>query len=95
VCVDNGHYGETGYQKSHTSLGVDLEKIAVGSGIKRTLTIEKESELAAGAKMIREGNSSSFVLLRVKPTEPPTFKRDLDPANTRSRFRGATLRAKG
>src|SRR5262245_11789475 len=20
VCVDNGHYGETGYQKSHTSL---------------------------------------------------------------------------
>ena len=44
VCVDNGHYGETGYQKSHTSLGVDLEKIAAGSGIKRTLTIEQEGE---------------------------------------------------
>src|SRR5437868_10551298 len=28
VCVDNGHYGETGYQKTHTSLGADLEKIA-------------------------------------------------------------------
>ena len=28
VCVDNGHYGETGYQKSHTSLGVDLAAIA-------------------------------------------------------------------
>ena len=27
VCVDNGHYGETGYQNSHTSLGVDLEKM--------------------------------------------------------------------
>ena len=26
VCVDNGHYGETGWQQSHTSLGVDLEK---------------------------------------------------------------------
>jgi thiamine pyrophosphate-dependent acetolactate synthase large subunit-like protein len=95
VCVDNGHYGETGYQKSHTSLGVDLEKIAAGSGMKRTLTIEKEGELAAGAKMIREGNSASFVLLRVKPTEPPKYKRDLDPANTRTRFRGATLRATG
>src|SRR5919205_1301455 len=44
VCVDNGHYGETGYQKSHTSLGVDLEKIAAGSGIKRTLTIEEGRE---------------------------------------------------
>ena len=32
VCVDNGHYGETGYQKSHTSLGVDLERIAAGAG---------------------------------------------------------------
>jgi pyruvate/2-oxoacid:ferredoxin oxidoreductase beta subunit len=31
VCVDNGHYGETGYQKNHTSLGVDLERIAAGS----------------------------------------------------------------
>ena len=39
VCVDNGHYGETGWQKSHTSLGVDLEKIAIGSGIKRTCTV--------------------------------------------------------
>jgi thiamine pyrophosphate-dependent acetolactate synthase large subunit-like protein len=92
VCVDNGHYGETGYQKSHTSLGVDLEKIASGSGMKRTLAIEKESEIAAGARLIREGNGASFVLLRVKPTEPPTYKRDLDPANARTRFRGATLR---
>ena len=93
ICVDNGHYGETGYQKSHTSLGVDLERIAAGSGIKRTLTIETEAEIASGARMIREGNASSFVLLRVKPTEPPSYKRDLDPANTRTRFRGATLHA--
>src|SRR5438034_5967002 len=77
VCVDNGHYGETGYQKSHTSLGVDLEKIAAGSGIKRTLTIETEAEISAGSRLLREGNASSFVLLRVKPTEPPSYKRDL------------------
>jgi thiamine pyrophosphate-dependent acetolactate synthase large subunit-like protein len=93
ICVDNGHYGETGYQKSHTSLGVDLEKIASGSGIKLTRTIEKEADLAAGARLIREGNASSFVLLRVKPTEPPAYKRDLDPATTRNRFRAANARA--
>ena len=89
VCVDNGHYGETGYQKSHTSLGVDLEKIAAGSGIKRTLTIEKDAELADGARLIREGNGTAFVLLRVKPTDPPHYKRDLNPATTRTRFRAA------
>jgi phosphonopyruvate decarboxylase len=89
VCVDNGHYGETGYQKSHTSLGVDLEKIAAGAGIRRTLTIASEAEIAAGARLIREGNATAFVLLRVKPTEPPAYKRDLNPAACRVRFRAA------
>jgi phosphonopyruvate decarboxylase len=91
VCVDNGHYGETGYQKSHTSLGVDLEKIAVGAGIKLTRTVETEADLAAGARMLREGNATSFVLLRVKPTEPPAYKRDLNPASCRVRFRTACV----
>jgi hypothetical protein len=27
------------------------------------------------------------VLVRVKPTEPPSFKRDLDPARCRLRFK--------
>jgi thiamine pyrophosphate-dependent acetolactate synthase large subunit-like protein len=89
VCVDNGHYGETGYQLSHTSLGVDLEKMALGAGIKRTLTVERDSEIAEGARLIREGNATAFVLLRVKPTPPPSFKRDLDPALCRTRFRAA------
>jgi len=61
ICVDNGHYGETGYQKSHTSLGVDLEKIAVGSGIKATRMISAEEELVGGARMLREGNGTAFV----------------------------------
>lgn len=91
VCVDNGYYGETGYQQSHTSLGVDLEKIAAGSGIKRTMTVQLESEIAGGARLIREGNGSSFVLLRVKPTDPPAYKRDFDPSACRVRFRSANL----
>src|SRR5690348_17485491 len=58
VCVDNGHYGETGYQKSHTSLGVDLEKIAQGSGIKMTRTVTRESEIADGQRLLRTGNGT-------------------------------------
>jgi phosphonopyruvate decarboxylase len=87
VVVDNGHYGETGYQKSHTSLGVDLEKIAAGAGILRTMTVDREADLAEGSRLIREGNGTSFVLLRVNEAEPPFFKRDLNPSTCRSRFR--------
>ncbi len=92
LVVDNGHYGETGYQKSHTSLGVDLEKIAAGSGIKRTRTVATEADLADGARLLREGNGTAFVLLKVKPDDPPPFKRNLDPASCRVRFRAASLR---
>jgi thiamine pyrophosphate-dependent acetolactate synthase large subunit-like protein len=91
LCVDNGHYGETGYQRSHTSLGVDLEKMAIGAGIKRTLTIEDEPQIAEGARLLRAGNGTTFVVLRVRPTDPPSFKRSLDPAAARLRFRQALL----
>jgi phosphonopyruvate decarboxylase len=89
LCVDNGHYGETGYQKSHTSLGVDLETVAQGSGIKSTRTVQTEDEIADGARLLRESNGTCFVLLRVKPTDGPRFKRNLHAGECRARFRHA------
>jgi phosphonopyruvate decarboxylase len=91
LCVDNGHYGETGYQKSHTSLGVDLEQMAIGAGIKSTCTVESQDGIAAGARMLRESNGACFVVLRVKPTDPPKFKRNMDIGTSRVRFRQALL----
>jgi phosphonopyruvate decarboxylase len=91
LCVDNGHYGETGYQKSHTSLGVDLETIAQGSGIKATRTVQTEGEIADGARVLRESNAASFVVLRVKPTNPPKIKRNMRASECRARFRLALL----
>ena len=91
VCIDNGHYGETGYQKSHTSLGTDLATIASGAGIKLIRSIEQQADIAAGASLIREANATVFVLLRVKPTEPAADQRVLDPALGRLRFRAALM----
>ena len=93
LCVDNGHYGETGWQKSHTSLGTDLEKIAIGAGIKRTCTVAAEADIPEGARLLREGNGTSFVLLRVKPTDPAEFKRNFDASLCRDRFRAALHRS--
>ena len=91
VCVDNGHYGETGYQKSHTSLGVDLAQMAVGAGIRTTRTIRRMEEIPEASRLIREGNGTSFVLIRVRPNESPPHKRDLDPTSEKLRFRSALL----
>ena len=91
VCVDNGHYGETGYQRSHTSLGVDLEQIASGSGIATTRTVSTREEIPEAAQLLRAGNAATFVCLRVKPTDGPRYRRLMDAAACRHRFREALL----
>jgi phosphonopyruvate decarboxylase len=91
VCVDNGHYGETGNQKSHTSRGVDLEQMAIGAGLKTTCTVTQEDDISDGARMLREANGTSFVVLRVKPGEPAPYKRLMHPEAARVRFRTGLL----
>jgi len=70
LCVDNGHYGETGWQKSHTSLGVDLEKMAVGAGIKRTRTVTVEADIADGARLLRATVPRSSICGSSRPSPP-------------------------
>jgi phosphonopyruvate decarboxylase len=89
LCVDNGHYGETGYQKSHTSLGTDLEKMAQGAGLKLTRTVQHEADIPAGLQFLRQGNGTVFLLLRVNTGEPPVYKRIWDPAIIRAQFKAA------
>ncbi len=91
ICIDNGHFGETGYQRSHTGYGVDIEKIAIGSGIRTTTTITHTQEIPVGRRMLRETDGTAFILMRVRPTPPPQVKRLLDPPAQRMRFRQALL----
>jgi hypothetical protein len=42
-------------------------------------------------RLLREGNGTAFVLLRVKPTDPPASKRNMDSSACRNRFRAALL----
>lgn len=89
VCVDNGRYGETGYQKSHTSLGVDIEAMGIGAGLSVTRTIEHETDIPAASALIRTSNATSLVVLRVSDAPPPAYRRNMDPAACRYRFRSA------
>lgn len=93
VCVDNGHYGETGFQKTHTYRGVDIEKFAQGAGIKRTATVSDKAGIPAASKMLREDNGTAFVLLTVAPTEAPKVKLNLDGAVCRVKFKTTQVRS--
>jgi len=90
VCVDNGHYGETGNQDSHTGLGVRLDTIAAGAGIPAVHTINTEAEIAEGRRLLREPGLC-FILLRVKDGPPLREQRNLIPHLERDKFRAALL----
>lgn len=91
LCVDNGHYGETGYQPTHTQRGVDLAVIARGSAIPVTRTVSTADDIPPAARVLREGNGPRFVLLRVGIDPPPAVKRSLDAGERKTAFRKALL----
>lgn len=91
VCIDNGCHGETGGQNGHTSNNTNLEMMAKGAGIASTMTISTEIELAKGATFLAEAPGPRFIQVRVSNGPPADYKRNMDPAECRIRFRNAVL----
>ncbi len=87
VCLDNSMHGETGGQTGHTSATANLEAIAQGAGIGSTMTISEPDQIADAAEFIAEAPGPRFLLARILPTAPSAFKRNLDMAACRVRFK--------
>ena len=87
VCEDNSMHGETGGQTGHTAGTANLETIAQGCGISSILTISEPGQIADAAVFIAGTPGPRFLLVRVLPTPPCAFKRDMDMAACRVRFR--------
>ena len=73
VVLDNGLYGETGAQRSHTAGGlVDLAAVAQGCGIAETLTVAAEAGLAGLAERVnRVGAGPLVAVVRIDGEEKP------------------------
>ncbi len=85
--LDNGRFGETGGQLSHTALGADLAAIARGCGWERTAIADDAAGLAALAPRLRR--EPVFAVIRIAPAEPPRFLPPRDGAQLCHRFRAA------
>jgi len=87
VCIDNGCHGETGGQNGHTSNKTNLELMARGAGITSTMTVVTESDLTDAAIFLAEAPGPRFIQVRVMDGPPADYKRNMDPAECRIRFR--------
>lgn len=85
--LDNGRYGETGSQQSHTALGADLAAAAAACGWRATATVTEAAELAPLRLRLR--TEPLFAVVRIAPGEPPRFLPPREGAFLQHRFRGA------
>jgi thiamine pyrophosphate-dependent acetolactate synthase large subunit-like protein len=71
VVLDNGHYGETGMQPSHTTGGVDLPAVAKGCGFADALALAEQAGVARVRELLHKGDGPILVNARVSNAETP------------------------
>src|SRR6266853_1756709 len=71
VVLDNGHYGETGMQASHTKGGVDLVGVAQACGFRETLAVSDMKEIARLRDLLRNGRGPILVNARISSEDTP------------------------
>jgi thiamine pyrophosphate-dependent acetolactate synthase large subunit-like protein len=89
VVFDNGFYGETGMQESHTSGGVDLLEVARGCGIGRGIDVEDEAGLKPLAGLLATSDGTLFARVRITPDDPPRVLPEKDGVAIKERVRRA------
>ena len=93
ICVDNSLYQETGGQKSHTGLGVDLAKVAQGCGFPNVYSITNKKELHKGSRLIDSNlDGPLFILLKVNKSKPPQYSRNWNAYEEKIKFRKNLLK---
>ena len=89
VVLDNGHFGETGMQRSHSSLGTDFVAVAKGFGIARAFTVDGIDACGRIARRINARAGVTFVHARIAANEPPRVLPPRDGPYIKNRFRAA------
>jgi len=89
IVFDNGVYGETGMQPSHTQGGVDLIGVAEACGIKTCLDIREQNGLDDLARRLKNVRETLFARVVIAADEPPRVLPLRDGVALKERFRAA------
>jgi thiamine pyrophosphate-dependent acetolactate synthase large subunit-like protein len=88
--LDNGRYGETGGQATHTAQGCDLAAVARGCGITDAATVTDEAGLARlAARVHRVAEEPAFAALKIAAVEAERVLPSRDAPFLKHRFRAA------
>lgn len=86
--IDNGHFGETGMQPSHTGRGLDLAAVAAAMGFAETRTVSDLAGVAALRVALHAPASSPRLwVIKVAAQNPPRSLPARDAVYLKNRFR--------
>ncbi|HJU16090.1 MAG TPA: thiamine pyrophosphate-dependent enzyme [Stellaceae bacterium] len=86
---DNGRYGETGMQASHTASGVALAGVARACGFAEVFDLAAEEPLAGFARRLHEPGGPLFARVAITAAETPRVLPPRDGVFLKTRFRRA------
>jgi phosphonopyruvate decarboxylase len=89
VVLDNGHFGETGMQRSHSSLGTDLVAVAKGFGIADASSTDSLEGCEQVKRRVLAREGVSFTQVFIAADEPPRALPPRDGPFIKNRFRTA------
>jgi thiamine pyrophosphate-dependent acetolactate synthase large subunit-like protein len=89
VVLDNGHYGETGKQPSHTCLGTSLSAVAAACGLTWTMDVSDMDKLPSLAERINARQACGLARISVSVDELPRALPNRDAVFLKNRFRNA------
>ena len=86
--IDNGHFGETGMQASHTGRGLDLAAVAASMGFADTRTVSDLAGVAAlRASLHAPAAGPRLYVIKVAAQNPPRSLPARDAVYLKNRFR--------
>jgi len=86
---DNGRYGETGMQASHTATAVELTGVARACGIEQVFDIADEAALRQFAWQMHSGEATLFSRVAILADDAPRVLPPRDGVLLKARFRRA------
>jgi thiamine pyrophosphate-dependent acetolactate synthase large subunit-like protein len=88
VVLDNGRFGETGNQLSHTGHGVDLHRVAEAVGFASVADLRDEAAVVAFRPSLRTmGNGPRFATIRISTAHTERALPARDGVYLKTRFR--------
>ena len=88
VVLDNGHYGETGGQLSHTGAGISLVRVAEAMGVPEVFEVTDQNGLTRARQAIHAATEGPrLIVLRIAHKETPRALPSRDGAWLKLRMR--------